>query len=117
MSQLTPCPGCSRHVAANESQCPFCEAPLGARERATETPLPRLGRAAVMAFGAAVATTVTLAACGNAKPPADGTAAADGGWTMTETPDAAAYTPPPVDTSNIAKPYGAPPAAGTKHVV
>jgi endogenous inhibitor of DNA gyrase (YacG/DUF329 family) len=26
MSALVPCPGCNRHVKADETTCPFCQA-------------------------------------------------------------------------------------------
>jgi hypothetical protein len=65
MSQpLIPCPSCDRHVFADASACPFCTARLESREgppRATASPGPRrLGRAALLAAGAAL---VGAAAC------------------------------------------------------
>jgi len=59
MDHLLPCPGCTRHVRAAEPVCPFCgEAlPLSLRSRAPQVPGRRLGRAATIAFGAALAAT------------------------------------------------------------
>lgn len=59
---LAPCPGCSRHVRALETACPFCGSTLDAQFRAaaarrTSTPARRLGRAALFAFGSAVASS------------------------------------------------------------
>lgn len=65
MSQLTPCPACARHVRISEAECPFCSAALDLS--ATPSPaLPsrRVSRAAILAFGAALAAGVTGAGCG-----------------------------------------------------
>jgi len=59
---LLPCSGCSRHVRASESACPFCGTAIQAAE-APRGPAGRLGRAATFAFGAAVATTLSVAGC------------------------------------------------------
>ncbi|HEY4105703.1 MAG TPA: hypothetical protein VGM44_17510, partial [Polyangiaceae bacterium] len=64
MSHLVPCPECSRHVRAAETECPFCAQPLdlaGTPEPAL--PKTRLGRAATFAFGATLASATALAAC------------------------------------------------------
>lgn len=56
---LVPCSACARHVRSTASSCPFCGGELlavPARARVT----PRLGRAALVAFGA----TAMLGACG-----------------------------------------------------
>jgi hypothetical protein len=85
MDHLRPCGACSRHVRADETRCPFCEAALEAAPPAPAATAGRLGRAALMAVGVTVATvaaasTVTsISACGG---------------------------------RNIQKPYGAPPADG-----
>lgn len=66
MSQLAPCPACARHVRIAEAQCPFCSASLDLS--ATPSPaLPsrRLSRAAILAFGAALAAGVTTVGCGS----------------------------------------------------
>lgn len=62
---LTPCEGCNRHVLSSEVQCPFCSARVTSAMRAREPRLPtkRLGRAAMVAFSATVATVATTA-CG-----------------------------------------------------
>lgn len=52
---LTPCPSCQRHVRVSEEACPFCATSLPASVKARPAPqLPtqRLGRAALLAFGA-----------------------------------------------------------------
>lgn len=117
MAHLRPCPDCERHVRADETRCPFCDASLAADATTPAVPASRLGRAARMAFGAAVATSIV--ACGNSKPPNDGST---GSGTMTESSASATATatgtvtppPPPPDGDNggPAKPYGAPPADG-----
>jgi len=62
-AHLVACPGCARHVRVSEDRCPFCSSMLGDDVRATgpkRAPRERLGRAALVAFGAG-----TLAvACG-----------------------------------------------------
>lgn len=59
MDHLLPCFGCNRHVRAAEAVCPFCgEAlPLSLRRRVPLLPVRRLGRAATLAFGAALAVS------------------------------------------------------------
>ena len=67
MDFFLPCPGCERHVHARDAICPFCgEAlPLSLRQRlAPRLPTARLGRAATLAFGAALAAS-TAAGCGD----------------------------------------------------
>lgn len=68
MSQLLPCPSCARHVRQSEQGCPFCGASL-ALESVERAAPGRLGRAAMFAFGAAMATSV--AACGGGSTPAN----------------------------------------------
>ncbi len=125
MSQLLPCPSCSRHVRRSESGCPFCGSALaleGVPERAQ--PMQRLGRAATFAFGAAIATSV--AGCGGATTPGtdSGIAPAYGAPADTGMPTADMGTPgndsgmlamyggPPIDAGsdagNTAPAYGAP---------
>ena len=82
---LRPCSGCERHVRADVTVCPFCDAALTSEADAPVVPAVRLGRAAQMAFGAAaVAASLSMAGC--TKNPVGGD-----------------------DSSNIAMPYGAPP--------
>ena len=64
MRHLVPCSGCARHVRASESSCPFCGAALAVAIASPRGPTPRMGRAARFAFGAAVATTLTVTGCG-----------------------------------------------------
>ncbi len=118
MAHLRPCDGCLRHVRANETRCPFCDHTLAIDAQAPAPAPSRLGRAARMAFGAAVATASFAAACGGGNKPAE-----TGGPTGGETADAAPATTseatatatassPPPPPPNEAKPYGAPPADG-----
>jgi|HubBroStandDraft_2_1064218.scaffolds.fasta_scaffold56157_3 hypothetical protein len=64
---LRPCPGCSRHVRASESACPFCRHELDIAFRsAPSSPTPavgRLSRAALFAIGAGGLTAGS--ACGS----------------------------------------------------
>ncbi len=96
---LRPCPSCARHVRASESACPFCKTALP--ELAAEASVsparavPRVGRAAIFAFGA-----MATAGCDGGVAPAYGTPVLDAGG-----PDAfvgtfdAAYGGPPFDAS------------------
>ena len=57
MSCLAPCPGCKRHVATDETACPFCSSPLPDSFRNAvlcRSPRERLNRAALMVAGAAL---------------------------------------------------------------
>jgi hypothetical protein len=62
MEQLAACPGCSRHIRAEENVCPFCALALAASwsHAVVKPPLPvaRLGRAALFAAGAALLVAV-----------------------------------------------------------
>jgi hypothetical protein len=62
MQNLTPCPGCARHIQVDEARCPFCRAALAAPAApiaARPWPGARLGRAALLAYG-----SVAVAASG-----------------------------------------------------
>lgn len=127
MSQLIPCPSCGRHVRRTESACPFCAASVSF-EHVPARPMPsaRLGRAAIFAFGATVATVG--AGCGGGT--SGGTDAyigmldaAYGGPPLDAGTDAdigmldAAYGGPPLDAGNDGGPgplYGAPSDAGAQ---
>src|SRR5438105_1183426 len=112
MSHLRPCPGCLRHVRVDADRCPFCEGALALDATPPAVPSARLGRAARMAFGAAITVgAVGIAGCDEQKPANDPThAQMDGGAEM---PEAATPPPPPPPADiNQAKPYGAPPADG-----
>ena len=67
MRSLVPCSGCSRHVKSDDSVCPFCQAALVPQQRADVCAgpcsghrFPHLGRAALMAAGAALLCTACL---------------------------------------------------------
>lgn len=129
---LQPCPSCARHVRSTESICPFCAAAITMAPAAAPVIGERLGRAALFAFGAAMATNV--AACGMAATPGDDAAVGndashaavdagtDAGTDAATNPDSGFFppygTPPPEDggtdggpdTGNLAGAYGAPPS-------
>ncbi len=67
---LRPCPSCARHVRAAEPACPFCASALVPTSVGAPVIGERLGRAALFAFGAAVATNAI--GCGTAVAPVDG---------------------------------------------
>jgi hypothetical protein len=72
MSCLAPCPACKRHVATDETTCPFCAAALPDSFRDAvlcRKPRGRLGRAAMVVAGAAL---VGAEACSNSIVPAYG---------------------------------------------
>ncbi|MFO0686185.1 MAG: hypothetical protein U0234_29250 [Sandaracinus sp.] len=79
---LAPCPSCARHVRRTETSCPFCAASITLPPAPTRRMPERLGRAALVTFGAAALAT-SASACGNAVPaygapaPDTGTAQAD----------------------------------------
>lgn len=58
MSCLAPCPACARHIAIDETTCPFCVAALPDSFRqenaCRRSPPGRLSRAARLAIGAAL---------------------------------------------------------------
>ena len=102
-------------MRCEDDVCPFCEASITSRRPIPEAP-GRLGRAALFAFGTAVAASVTLGGCncGSSHTPSDGGAAEDAGAAADAGDDAgradagggfdAGY-----DAGPIAPPYGAPP--------
>ena len=79
MAHLRPCTACARHVRANVTACPFCDAQLALEEAAPALAPDRLGRAARMAFGGAAVVAIVVGCAKEAK------------------------------QENIAMPYGAPP--------
>jgi hypothetical protein len=68
---LAACPACARHVRRSERACPFCASPLSLPPAPPRVVLPRLGRTASFAFGAALSTTA--AACSPTAPADAGT--------------------------------------------
>ena len=58
---LVPCAGCSRHVRASDTACPFCASPVTHSVERT----PSAGRATrvVVALAAALTASASLAAC------------------------------------------------------
>ncbi|UJR82379.1 hypothetical protein [Sandaracinus amylolyticus] len=99
-NRLLPCPGCTRHVRASESACPFCGESLGdalASAPPLRAPTTRLGRAATFAFGAAVATTLSVTGCAESEERApDGGAQVDSGGPVP------AYGAPAIDSGTPA---------------
>lgn len=60
MASLLPCPACSRHVRRTELACPFCETPLALGHLPEPlVPTRRIGRGAMLAFGALLASGCT----------------------------------------------------------
>ncbi len=64
MKSLALCPGCARHVKPDETVCPFCQGELVPKQDhgvctgpCSGHRFPRLGRAAVVAAGAALLCT------------------------------------------------------------
>jgi hypothetical protein len=64
MKSLALCPGCTRHVKPDETVCPFCQGDLVPKQDhgvcvgpCSGHRFPRLGRAAVVAAGAALLCT------------------------------------------------------------
>lgn len=133
---LRLCDACSRHVRDTETTCPFCTSALSFAPLPI-APLPRLSRAAQVAFVATVLvgcreepkpvadppSPPKLVADTSAPPEVPDTKAATNvveedtapppapSPTPTPTPKIKVKTAPPVPT-NLYKPYGAPPADG-----
>lgn len=92
MARLVPCPGCARHVRANDATCPFCDTAIGAVPERVLSPAPNDRLLARVAVTFATAAATSLTACGKEptdKPPPTPTN------TMDPVP-APAYGPPPV---------------------
>lgn len=140
---LVACARCQRHVRTSETLCPFCgdALPMSLRgSAAPRVPAGRLGRAAIFAFGTALAAAT---GCGeshteDAGPGVDAGAMADAGFDSGAI--VAAYGTPAdagpddagsgdagsgdagladagFDAALILPPYGAPPADGPHSVV
>jgi hypothetical protein len=109
---LVPCPSCSRHVRATESTCPFCATSLAIDPPAPAVIGERLGRAALFAFGAALATNA--AACGTATVPPGDDAAVHGDAGPPADAGTDAFVPPSPD-SGFFPPYGTPPPEDAGH--
>jgi hypothetical protein len=111
---LLPCPSCARHVRRSESACPFCGNALALEPEAALSVVPRLGRAALFTFGAALATS---ACTGTGAPvplygaPSIDSGAADAAPPIDAGNDAtvlAMYGGPPIDAGSPGPLYGAP---------
>lgn len=129
MAHLRPCSGCARHVRADVTACPFCDAALAIDTRAPAVAGERLGRAARMAFGGAAAVALTVAACDSPKkeniampygaPPnptpamPDAGAPSDPAATTATTPTAADAASAPVAASASASPSASPSATAS----
>jgi hypothetical protein len=109
---LTPCSACARHVRALDTTCPFCRAPAPARSVASPS-VPRLGRAALLAFG----TTLAATACGGGAAEPAPTEETSGGEDASRDPTAPTSQPtsqpgadsgPPDDGGGVVALYGAP---------
>ena len=62
MTQLVPCPTCHRHVRSGSSECPFCATTLpGAPTPRTFEVQRGMSRAAIIALGAAIASSTPFA--------------------------------------------------------
>lgn len=112
MTPLRPCPSCCRHVRVASASCPFCDAALEAVAATVLVAPAGLGRAALLAFGAAATAAASLAACGTGSAPPFGDASASESGSEAGPNDSAIP-----DTGTIAKPYGAPPADGLFELV
>ena len=104
MSSLVLCSGCGRHVKSDDTACPFCQAALvpEAASVVCQGPCsghrsPRLGRAALMAAGAAL----LCAACGRSTTAAYGVAIFPDG--SGQTVDAGDQTDAGPDSGDAAK--------------
>src|SRR5262245_3489914 len=106
MADLRPCTGCLRHVRADEIRCPFCEAALEVKEPVPLVSEARMGRAARMAFTAAIATP-SPTGCANPSTGADTTSVSP----IAAEPARAATKPEPT----TALPPPTPPAAIPPH--
>jgi len=97
MADLRPCTGCLRHVRIDETRCPFCEAALPAAAPVPMISEARIGRAARMALGAAMATA-SLTGCTRSGSDADTTTptpiAAESSKALSQ-PTTTAAPPPP----------------------
>ena len=109
MSALSQCPGCSRHVKVTETACPFCGIAVSLLDRVAPEATSsgkRLGRAALLAIGAA-----TAIACETPKAEPNGPAAVYGGPPV-EARDAGTPVPVPVPSASVDTDrtiYGGPP--------
>jgi hypothetical protein len=89
MTQLAPCPTCSRHVRRDEGACPFCETTLPAsfaRPVARPRPPRAVGRAVAFAFGVGAATVAT-GGCADTEEAVQDAGPPDAGPPDADTPD------------------------------
>jgi hypothetical protein len=112
MRELTPCPGCQRHVRKTETSCPFCAQALALADLpAPVLPRSRLGRAATFAFGATLAGATALVACGGES---EGKKESAGGSASSGSASGGAGAGQSPGGTGIAPPYGLP-AAGSEN--
>ncbi|MBK6530733.1 MAG: hypothetical protein IPN17_28125 [Deltaproteobacteria bacterium] len=89
---LVPCPGCSRHVRADDAACPFCAAPVTHRVERSVT--GSQATRVVVALAAALTASASLSACYGGPPhpraldvyPQRVNAAPDSGAALEQTP-------------------------------
>jgi hypothetical protein len=119
MSHLVPCPSCSRHVRASETECPFCGDVVDFEASpAPALPTSRLGRAATFAFGATLIGATSMMACGGDSDDGDdggtgGTVASGGSSGKSGTGGSAGAPNSTGATGAVAPAYGAPATGGT----
>lgn len=112
---LAPCPSCARHVRRAETACPFCGTALSLAPSASRLPTERLGRAAIFAFGAAMATSVAACSTSTTQGTDAATAPDAGGVDASPedaaSPDGGATTSPDAASpdAGVFPPYGTPP--------
>lgn len=104
---LRPCASCGRHVRDTETSCPFCATALSPVPAAASRRVGRIGRAAIVAFGAVA--SAGAGGCSETNTPVDAAGDRDTG----SAPDDAATVPIDApaadpDSGNVAPPYGAP---------
>lgn len=95
---MRPCTSCRRHVSAEVSRCPFCDAELPSLLARVLHVGGRLSRAAVFAAGAAACYTGSTATTDNTTPPPPPPPPDDTQQRDTGSGSTFAQPPPPADT-------------------